>query len=111
MHAFIWPNYLDDFKNKFVEGNVYSIRNFSVKTYRKESLRCTRYDKQIWLSNYTKVFPVEDEQKMERAIRPVEFDFFDIADIGELVKQENNNFLIGMFVFGNNSTHSLSLLF
>uniref|UniRef100_A0A162B122 Replication factor A C-terminal domain-containing protein n=1 Tax=Daucus carota subsp. sativus TaxID=79200 RepID=A0A162B122_DAUCS len=94
MHAFIWPNYLDEFKNMFVEGNVYSIRNFSVKTYRKESLRCTRYDKQIWLSNYTKVFPVEDEQKMERAIRPVEFDFFDIADIGELVKQSDNNFLI-----------------
>ena len=57
------------------------------------------------------MFPVEDEQKMERAIRPVEFDFFDIADIGELVKQSDNNFLIGMFVFTNNSTNSLSLFF
>lgn len=95
MHAFIWPNYMDEFKDTFEEGKLYSIRNFSVKNYRKESLRCTRNDKQIWFSNYTKVLKIEDGHKTDKMIRNTEFDFFDIADIPEIVKQPDNNHLIG----------------
>lgn len=96
MHAFIWPSYIDTFEKTFEEGKVYSIRNFSVKTYRKETIRCTRYGKQIWLSNYTKVMVFQDSERVNRMIRNMEFDFFDIGDIREMSKQSDNNYLIGM---------------
>lgn len=99
MHAFIWPNYMDEFKDNFQEGKIYSIKNFSVKTYRKESLRCTRNDKQIWFSNYTKVFQIEDNKKSDKMIRNIKFDFFDIADIQDIVKHPDNNHIIGIDKF------------
>ncbi|WOH04009.1 hypothetical protein DCAR_0623414 [Daucus carota subsp. sativus] len=94
MHAFIWPNYLQEFKNSFDEGKIYAIRNFAVKSYRKESLRCIKSDKQIWLSNYTKVSLIWNDEKSEKMIRQNEFDFFDLGEIADMIKQEANNHLI-----------------
>ena len=97
MHAFIWPNYLEEFKNSLQEGKIYAIRNFAVKNYRKESLRCTKSDKQIWFSNYTKVTPALIDERSEKMIRQNEFDFFDLGETGELLAQEDNNHLIGIY--------------
>ncbi|KAL1806428.1 hypothetical protein ACET3Z_029496 [Daucus carota] len=94
MHAFIWPNYFEEFKNSLQEGKIYAIRNFAVKNYRKESLRCTKSDKQIWFSNYTKVTPALIDERSEKMIRQNEFDFFDLGETGELLAQEDNNHLI-----------------
>lgn len=66
MHVFIWPNYISGYKNTFEEGKIYSIRNFAVKPYRKESLLCTRAEKQIWFSNYTKVSLIENDEKSDK---------------------------------------------
>ncbi|KAK1374262.1 hypothetical protein POM88_030455 [Heracleum sosnowskyi] len=91
IHAFIWPNNVQHFGDKFVEGKVYIIKNFEVKKYFEGSIRCIRNDKQIWLSRRTDVTVVNKPEKM---IRENEFSFFDIGEIkGLSVKNDQYQLL------------------
>lgn len=79
-----------------MEGKVYIIKNFEVKSYFEGSIRCIRNDKQIWLSRRTDVIVVN---KPEKLIRENEFSFFDIGEIQGLSVQKEKHQLLGISIF------------
>lgn len=55
MHAGIWSDFYEDFKNTFNEGRIYTMENVNVKPYKEGAFKCIKSARQIWLSTRTKV--------------------------------------------------------
>lgn len=75
------------------EGNIYSLKNFCVKTYKAESIKPIRNNLQIWLIRRTKVTKLVNYDMM---IRENEFDFIDITDVRGLSLEKDQAQLLGI---------------
>ncbi|XP_074374044.1 replication protein A 70 kDa DNA-binding subunit B-like [Apium graveolens] len=81
IHAFVWPNNIQDIKCEIVEGKIYTISNVQVKTYRNYSIKCIQSDKQIWFSSHTDMQVLENYDNM---IPRNVFDFYNFSDVKDL---------------------------
>lgn len=94
MHAGVWTDFYEKFKNSFEEGEVYIIDNFNVKPYKSGSYRCIDYDKQIWLSSHTNVRHVDNDDEV---IPNHHFDFNCTTEIPKIYSNpDRRNLLIGI---------------
>ncbi|KAL8115111.1 hypothetical protein AgCh_021797 [Apium graveolens] len=81
IHAFVWPNNIQDKKCEIVEGKIYTISNVQVKTYRNDSIKCIQSDKQIWFSSRTDMQVLENYDNM---IPRNVFHFYNFSDVKDL---------------------------
>ncbi|KAK1385260.1 hypothetical protein POM88_022995 [Heracleum sosnowskyi] len=82
MHAFVPGNIIENHEDKFSEGNICKISNFSVKQYKPdEKFRSINSDKQIILTTYSKVEKIYPDDML---IPKNMFDFYDLCDLSDI---------------------------
>ncbi|KAK1356189.1 hypothetical protein POM88_049445 [Heracleum sosnowskyi] len=69
---------------QFEEGNVYIIQNFYVKDYIQTAIGCLPNDKQITLTDNTRVTQKDDDGLIEQNV----FDLYDLSDVARLKKDD-----------------------
>ncbi|KAK1372230.1 hypothetical protein POM88_028423 [Heracleum sosnowskyi] len=84
IHAFIYSSNVGNLARQFEEGNVYIIQNFYVKDYIQTAIRCLPNDKQITLTDNTRVTQIDDDGLIEQNV----FDLYDLSDAARLKKDD-----------------------
>lgn len=97
MHVFIFASDVMKFEDFFEEGSIYIIDNFSVREYNKDIVKCIRNNKQISLSQYTRVSHCLEDDGL---ILKQYFDFEVIGNIPNLINDPGyKQQLIGKLVY------------
>lgn len=93
IQAFVPGFKAERIEKEVVVGKLYTFHNFTVKDYKEDDkYRCVRMDKQIILTDHTQVTEL---QEGEAIIEKNVFDFFHLADLKGLSKQ--NVYLAGTY--------------
>ncbi|KAK1384323.1 hypothetical protein POM88_022058 [Heracleum sosnowskyi] len=84
IHAFIYSSNVENLARQFEEGNVYIFQNFYVKYYIQMAIRCLPNEKQITLTDNTRVTQKDDDGLIEQNV----FDLYDLSDAARLKKDD-----------------------
>lgn len=103
LHAFVPIAQADEMEKKLKLGKNYKIYNFIVKNYKHdEKFRCIHSEKQIMLTNHTKVAEViESDDLIPNNI----FDFYDLDDLKPIANQ--NTYLTGKVLHTIKKTYNV----